>query len=125
MISIIILELTIGYLKRIADYLEENGTKTKTWKNKYKPGLLSIPKSLYGEYHKLMGLSYAERFPLSGTFFVFLTDKWHLINTLIHICRLVQIGVMFGWGFYLIGLYFVMPLGFHISGWVNNSMKKA
>lgn len=44
------------------------------WKNKYKQPLQPAPKNWY---YKLSGLKYRERFPLSGTLLVSLTDRYH------------------------------------------------
>lgn len=54
---------------------------TDSWRNKYKSPLVHITDLTlpwYARlYYKLAGLYYQERFPLSGTLLVFLTDTWH------------------------------------------------
>jgi hypothetical protein len=49
----------------------------ESWKNKYRKGLKPIPKGWYGRYHRRYDLSFHERFPLSGTSLVWLTDGFH------------------------------------------------
>jgi len=48
------------------------------WKNKYKQPLEPAPSNWY---YKLTGLKYKEKFWLSGSLLVFLTDKYHAYQT--------------------------------------------
>ena len=60
-----------------------NGYKTtRAWENKYakdtKGVLIPAPDK---PYYRLFRLQYKERFPLSATALVALTDRWHLYKT--------------------------------------------
>lgn len=70
--------LAYSILKGLQDYVMIN--HSNSWKDKYKQPLKPIPKGFYGLYHRINGLSYYERFPLSGTLLVSLTDWWHLLG---------------------------------------------
>lgn len=88
MIFSILLFCGLGVLKGLRDL--EMKLKS-SWVNKYHPSmeLVSywIPKSfkdkLYKKYHEIFRLKYKENFLFSATLLVFLTDKWHLYETMI------------------------------------------
>lgn len=63
---------------------------SESWKRKYKKHpasndviFLTLPpieKGIWGWYYKFFGIKYRERFPLSATVLVFLTDGYHLVQ---------------------------------------------
>lgn len=54
-----------------------------SWKNKYN-SLMTLPKDNW--YYKFFKIDYRERFPLSATMFVFVTDGFHLTQWLMIKC---------------------------------------
>lgn len=90
----VILSCILGAFKGIKDYEMKNAI---TWNNKYAHDMQFvkdwIPKGIiekaYKKYHEFFDLKYKERFLFSATALVFLTDKWHLFDTLSFILFLV------------------------------------
>ena len=67
----------LGLLKGWKDWEMKNNSSS--WENKYKNPLTPAPGTWY---YKAFNLKYKERFPLSATQLVFLTDAWHFAGTL-------------------------------------------
>lgn len=84
MISLIFMFIN-GAFKALSDLSSEGliFPKSSSWENKwYMPHSHLIPnKKKLWYYLYLYAPQYKERFPYSSTFLVFLTDKWHLIES--------------------------------------------
>lgn len=85
-----------------------------SWKLKYKTGFKPIPIGLYGYYHKFFNLKYKEKFPLSGTLLVFLTDFRHILklSLVISIVALALFYVPFMgvWVDWLLGVFILLGI---------------
>lgn len=66
-----------------------------TWKNKYAQDedgqLIPAPDTWY---YRAFALKYQEKFPLSATALVSLTDRWHLLNAIPGICYRLIIAIL-------------------------------
>lgn len=71
-LSLIFLALA-GVCKGFLDSISDKGVKTEEWRNKYD----FTKKKNHWWYFGLYKPKYSEKFPLSSTVLVFLTDKWH------------------------------------------------
>lgn len=76
------------------------------WKNKYKQPLEAAPKTFY---YRLFKLKYHERFPLSGSFLVAWTDKYHATQFIFKALLCTSIVMYSPWlGYWDAGVYFVL-----------------
>ena len=84
------------------------------WKNKYKQPLQPAPKTWY---YKLTGLKYKERFPLSGSILVSLTDLYHLYQFIFKVLLCTSIAFYTPlFGYWDIGVYWsVFGLTFTVT----------
>ena len=62
----------------------------KSWKQKWKMPLTKVSKSWYSS---IFPTTYQERFPLSSTSLVWLTDAWHMAKALMLACLFVAVTV--------------------------------
>lgn len=92
----------------------------RKWRFKLKPNL--NVDSFWYRYHRWFNLEYPEKFPLSATALVFLTDGFHLCNWLMRTfitlaCLTAQTPTNYVWAF--ITYAFVWSLGFHSTyNWI-------
>lgn len=84
-----------------------------SWKNKYDKSMSLAPtKGLYGFYHKHFNLKYREKFLLSGTTLVFLTDFRHLLKLLL-VISIIGLAIFYEpfmgiWIDWLIGAFIIL-----------------
>lgn len=109
--KIILFFFIYSILKGLQDY--QMVYNSNSWRKKYAIGLKPIPKGLYGLYHQVNGLSYKEKFFLSGSLLVFLTDWWHLFDLL----RIIAIALIITDLTGSFSLYWVLAywIGFSLS----------
>jgi hypothetical protein len=122
------LSLLIGECKAKSDNIQSNPIyRMDTWKYKYKC-LNSQPmkhktrkyNKIHALYIKLFNVKYRERFLLSTTLLVWITDNWHFVNTVRHILCMILLFVLVFIGnppsiLIIVPIFYL--LGFHISNY--------
>lgn len=100
-----------GLFKGRLDATADTGKKTDSWKNKYELDNSGTPLPTESKnhwwYYGLYKPNYAERFPLSSTALVFLTDDWHKYQFIMY--RFLYMAISFGMGK---GIFIVLLLSF-------------
>lgn len=107
---IILLSLAVvAVCKAYADILEEKGDKDYTWHSKYdyKTPVLKNHWWYFGLYTP----TFNERFPFSSTLLVSLTDNWHMVNYIRHLCMMIAVST-----------FTPRPLVFLLVGWAIHSV---
>lgn len=120
----IILVISYWLFKAFQDGALESG-KGFNPKGKYDPDMIQIgelsPKTFiekaYVWYHIAVGADYLERFPLSASFLVMFTDRWHVFGTMRHLAISIAIWHGTGWPWWSIVVLYASGLV------VFNSMK--
>jgi len=105
-----------GLFKGRLDATADSGKKTDSWKNKYEldnkgTPLLTESKNHWW-YYGLYKPNYAERFPLSSTALVFLTDDWHKYQFIMY--RFLYMAISFGMNKGIISVIFLSFVVFPI-----------
>jgi len=86
-----------GIFKGRLDAAADTGKKSDSWKNKYEVNpdgtLVPTESKNHWWYYGLYKPNYAEKFPLSSTALVFLTDDWHKYQFLFLRCLYLAISI--------------------------------
>jgi hypothetical protein len=105
-----------GLFKGRLDATADTGKKTESWKNKYEVNpdgtLVPIESKNHWWYYGLYKPNYAERFPLSSTALVFLTDDWHKYQFIMY--RFLYMAISFGMNKGIISVIFLSFVVFPI-----------
>lgn len=100
-----------GLFKGRLDATADSGKKTDSWKNKYEVNadgtLVPTESKNHWWYFGLYKPNYAEKFPLSSTALVSLTDDWHKYQFIMY--RFLYMAISFGMGK---GILMVLLLSF-------------
>lgn len=77
MVSLILISVA-GILNAVMDNLNfHEEYNVFSWTNKYASPLRPAPRNFY---YRILRIQYKEKFPLSTTVMVFITDKWHFVQ---------------------------------------------
>jgi hypothetical protein len=105
-----------GLFKGRLDATADTGKKTESWKNKYEVNpdgtLVPTESKNHWWYYGLYKPNYAERFPLSSTALVFLTDDWHKYQFIMY--RFLYMAISFGMNKGIISVIFLSFVVFPI-----------
>jgi hypothetical protein len=105
-----------GLFKGRLDATANTGKKTDSWKNKYELDDNGTPLPTESKnhwwYYGLYKPNYAERFPLSSTALVFLTDDWHKYQFIMY--RFLYMAISFGMNKGIISVIFLSFVVFPI-----------
>jgi len=105
-----------GLFKGRLDATADTGKKTDSWKNKYELDTNGTPLPTESKnhwwYYGLYKPNYAERFPLSSTALVFLTDDWHKYQFIMY--RFLYMAISFGMNKGIISVIFLSFVVFPI-----------
>ena len=105
-----------GLFKGRLDATADTGKKTDSWKNKYEvnPDGTPVPTESKNHwwYYGLYKPNYAEKFPLSSTALVFLTDDWHKYQFIMY--RFLYMAISFGMNKGIISVIFLSFVVFPI-----------
>ena len=105
-----------GLFKGRLDATADSGKKTDSWKNKYELDTNGTPLPTESKnhwwYYGLYKPNYAERFPLSSTALVFLTDDWHKYQFIMY--RFLYMAISFGMNKGIISVIFLSFVVFPI-----------
>ena len=105
-----------GLFKGRLDATADTGKKTDSWKNKYEvnPDGTPVPTESKNHwwYYGFYKPNYAEKFPLSSTALVFLTDDWHKYQFIMY--RFLYMAISFGMNKGIISVIFLSFVVFPI-----------
>lgn len=105
-----------GLFKGRLDATADTGKKTDSWKNKYEVNADGTPVPTESKnhwwYYGLYKPNYAEKFPLSSTALVFLTDDWHKYQFIMY--RFLYMAISFGMNKGIISVIFLSFVVFPI-----------
>jgi hypothetical protein len=105
-----------GLFKGRLDATADTGKKTDSWKNKYEVNpdgtLVPTESKNHWWYYGLYKPNYAEKFPLSSTALVFLTDDWHKYQFIMY--RFLYMAISFGMNKGIISVIFLSFVVFPI-----------
>jgi len=111
--TMIITLLVFSYFaaKGLQDAILSTG-KGFNWRNKYKQPFEDIKTlhPIYRSYHELVGAKYKEKFFLSASLLVALSDKWHMWGMLRHSILFTLALYAFDFNMWLTGLSYTMGL---------------